>query len=82
MSGNPATKSWTKSVKILQRKPSTNGLTKSSLMAIQLYYYYIIMISFIRRERQSAQHHSTNLKLRVNVKKELSEHVKNPSGWI
>ena len=40
MSGNPATKSWTKSVKILQRKPSTYGLIKSSLMAIRLYYYY------------------------------------------
>ena len=40
MCGNPATKFWTKCVKIVQRKPSTYGLIKSSLMAIQLYHYY------------------------------------------
>ena len=33
--------SWTKSVKIVQRKPSTYGLIKTSLMAIQLYYYIV-----------------------------------------
>ena len=49
MCGNPATESLTKSVKNVQRKPSTYGLKKSSLMAIQLYYiilYYIILFRF------------------------------------
>ena len=43
MCGNPATESLTKSVKNVQRKPSTYGLKKSSLMAIQLYYIIIIL---------------------------------------
>ena len=34
------------SVKIMQRKPSTYGLMKCSLMAIQLYYYYHNIMSF------------------------------------
>ena len=44
-----------KSVKILQRKPSTNGLMKSSLMAIQLYYYYFLNNYETQMEREKEE---------------------------